>query len=360
MAPDALERLEEGVYEPSFEELERLAVLLGLRAEDLYDDEVAPSAPYDGVRLLMKSVEAYRPTELVRLRMLDAAAAARDLLELRDELDSNAAEFERFAAKPLPAYAKAPYKLGDELARQTRGELALNGPIPSMRDLAQETLGIPLIAARLTNDGPDAFAVYAPGRRAVIVLNLEGKNVHPLVRRFTIAHEIGHVLYDRPGLGSFGVACRVDPQRGLDIESRANAFAMRLLLPWSEVTSMGTSVLEPVVFRSLMETWGVHYSALRLYVEKSLGLSADDAKQAIPNVDRSSPNRWAQAEELVEERRGRERISTPRRGALATLVLDALRSDRLSYARARELLRLDATVSLEELAAESDVLLDQG
>lgn len=355
----ALEGVESGTYDPAFEELDAIASVLGLRAEEIYDEEIPASAPRDGIRLLMKSAVAYQPTDMVRLRILDAAAAARDLLDLQAELRPRRGGFETFSARPLSSSADAPYKLGDELARETRQKLVIRGPIQSMRDFAQETLGIPIVAAELSTHGPDAFSVYAPGRRAVIVVNLQGKNAHPLVRRFSVAHEVGHVLFDRPGLGAFGVACQVDPTRGLDIESRANAFAMRLLLPYPPVTTLGSDILKPVVFRGLIETWGVHFSALQLYVEKSLGLSRDQARAGVPEVDRSSPNRWAEAEELVEHRRGLQGVPMPRRGALATLVLEAVRKEMISHARARELLRVDGAVSLEDLAMEADIPLDR-
>ncbi|AFE06703.1 transcriptional regulator [Corallococcus coralloides DSM 2259] len=353
-----VEGIESGAHDPSFEELDALAGVLGLRADEIYDDHISESAPREGIRLLMKSAVAYRPSEAVRLRMLEAAAAARDLLDLQSELRPSRGGFERFASRPLASTADAPFKLGDELAREVRKQLVIQGPIISMRDLAQETLGIPIIAAELSADGPDAFSVYAPGRRAAIILNLQGKNTHPLVRRFSIAHEVGHVLFDRPGMGAFGVACKVDPGRGLDIESRANAFAMRLLLPHTQITQLSSEILKPAIFRKTMEMWGVHFSALQLYAEKVLNLSRDEAKHRLPDVDRSSPNQWAMAEELAEERRGLGQVPVPRRGALARLVLNLVRKDQISHARARELLSINGVASIEELAAEADVSLD--
>lgn len=358
LSPATVESIEAGTYEPSFEELDALAGVLGLRAEEIYGDQVSESAPREGVRLLMKSAIAYRPSEGVRLRMLEAAAAARDLLDLQSEFRPQGGGFEKFSSRPLASSSEPPFKLGDDLARETRKKLAIQGPIPSMRDLAQETLGIPIIAAELSSYGPDAFSVYAPGRRAAIILNRQGKNTHPLVRRFSIAHELGHVLFDRPGMGAFGVACQVDPKRGLDIESRANAFAMRLLLPYAELAKIGTDILQPASFREVMETWGVHFSALQLYVEKVLNLSREETQSRIPMVDRSGPNRWSEAEELIEERRGLERIPMPRRGALARLVLELVQKELISHARARELLGVDGAVAIEELAAEADVPLD--
>lgn len=358
LSPSIVERIESGTHDPSFEELDALANVLGLRSDEIYGDQVSESAPREGIRLLMKSAVAYRPSENVRLRMLEAAAAARDLLELQSELRPRRGGFENFLSRPLASSAEAPFKLGDKLAQEARQKFAIQGPIASMRDLAQETLGIPIIAAELTVDGPDAFAVYAPGRRAAIILNLQGKNVHPLVRRFSIAHEVGHILFDRPGMGALGMACQVSPERGLDIESRANAFAMRFLLPYGPINKLGHSILQPAVFREVMEKWGVHVSALQLYVEKVLKLSRDEVQSQLPDVDRSSPNRWSEAEELAEERRGLKRVPMPRRGALAKLVLELVQKDKISRARARELLGIKGDVSIEELAAEADVPLD--
>lgn len=353
-----IEQIEQGSAEPSFEELEALAGVLGLRAEELYDEQVPDSAPRDGIRLLMKSAEAYSPSDEARVRMLAAAAATRDLLDLQAEVRPARSAFERLPIRPLAAGA-SPYKAGEELARELRGKLAMSGPVASMRDLTREALGIPIVGAALTAHGPDAFSLYAPGRRAAIILNLEGKNRHPLVRRFSLAHELGHILFDRPGQGSFGRACQMEPVRALDVEARANAFAIRLLLPLPQLAQLGRDVLKPDLFRGLMEEWGVHFSALRLDVERELGLSAEEAREAIPDVDRTSPNSWAAAEELPEERCGLARVPTARRGPLAALVLQLLQGDQVSDARARELLGVDAAVPLEELAAEADVPLDQ-
>ncbi len=347
--------IEEGRHDAGFEELERLASVLGLRPEETFEEDITDSALLDGIRILMKSAVAYQPTEGVRLRILEAAAAARDLLDLLADTAPDKPGFQRFSFQPVSH--DLPWKDGDRLAAKVRRTLGLDGPVASMRDLVRETLGIPLVGADLTELGPDGFSYYAPGRRAVIVLNLAGKNSDPLVRRFSLAHELGHVLFDRPVAGGYGVACKVDPTRGLDVESRANAFAMRLLLPYAPVRKLGEAVLEPSKFRALMERWGVHYSALHLYVEKLLKLSREDAEARLPNVDRSGPNRWAGAEELPEERRGLQSVPLPRRGELARRVLEAVRSDRLSRARARELLGVGADVSVETLAAEADVPL---
>lgn len=356
---EELGALESGALEPSVDELERLGRVLGLRPEDLYDDEVPASAGPESIRLLLKSAEVFSPGEELRLRMLDAARAALDLLDLQAELGLPRPAFERFQTTPLAATQEPLYLLGEQLARQVRKSLQLTGPLRSMRDLVTELLGIPLVTADLTRHGPDAFTVYAPGRRAAIVVNIAGKNENKLVARFSIAHELCHTLFDRPAAGSLGIACQMDHKRALDIEIRANAFAMRLLLPEQELQRLGTDIFQPAVFRKVMEEWGVHFGALRLYVKNFHKLSDEEAERDLPSrVDTTCPLLLRDAEELPAERETSLPVPWPRRGELLALALDAVRRGQMSRSRLRDLLRIDATVSIEHLAQVLDLPAD--
>ena len=92
------------------------------------------------------------------------------------------------------------WRLGYQLAGQARERLGLgNVPVPSMRNLVEKVLGIPVVQAQL----PLAIAgatitTSGHNERDVrgVVLNTLGENANVWVRRATLAHELGHILYD--------------------------------------------------------------------------------------------------------------------------------------------------------------------
>lgn len=337
----------EGGAELSLDELESLARVLGLRGEQLYDENVKPAAATDVLRVLFKSAEGLKPPPQARLALLGAARAALDLLELHDELKLPK------PALPRPDLRRVAreslHQLGRRQARAVRQHLSLHeGEIASMRDLLAVELRIPVLAGNLGVYGPDAFTLFSPSGRVAVVLNVDGKHENHLVRRFSLAHELGHVCGDRPALGGSGIACLVDSQATLDLETRANAFAINLLLP-QEVEREKERLLDAAHFRATMEKWGVHFAALRLYTQKQLGLTDEQIARRCPRVDSGAPLHIREAEELEAERSALHPVPLVRRGELSRLVLEEFADGRLRAGRARELLRVDATVDLVSL-----------
>jgi Zn-dependent peptidase ImmA (M78 family)/transcriptional regulator with XRE-family HTH domain len=347
LAEVVVSEIEAGNRDPSIDELESIARTLGLKGDLLLDEDVPKSAGIDVLRVLFKSAEGLTPPPGTRLQMLDAARAALDLLELHDSLGISGPSLPTL--RPLTQTKEALHKLGAGLAKEARSRLGLGKtPIPSMRDLVTR-LGIPIIAANLGQFGPDAFSVFAPGGRLAFVINVDGKHENHLVRRFSLAHELGHGFSDKPNQGGSGFACLIDSQRALDIEIKANAFAIGLLVP-SDVGKLRTELLKPEVFRQTMEKWGIHFSALRLFTKNVLGLTDDETARRAPRVETTAPLRLRDAEELEAERSTASIIPLPRRGELARLVLGEVAGERMTRGRARELLRVDAGVDLDALA----------
>lgn len=100
----------------------------------------------------------------------------------RFEPDSN------YGGHHYPAYLHGYY-----LAQQTRQQLGLgNRPIPSLRHLCESTLKIPLIHGEF--DSRIAGATLSINGMRGILVNTKGNNGNVWVRRFTIAHELGHLL----------------------------------------------------------------------------------------------------------------------------------------------------------------------
>ena len=157
--------------------------------------------------------------------------------------------------------------MGYRLAAEAREKLNLGPatPIRSMRELLEETLGFPVIQAEL-GESVAGVTVEADLRRA-IVINLSGGNRHVFVRRATLAHELGHLLYDlRGNLRDL----RVDTYDDLDkpaerlpdpVEQRANAFAIEFLAPQQEAVRLFRSTGDDRL-GEVMYHFGVSYQRL--------------------------------------------------------------------------------------------------
>ena len=92
------------------------------------------------------------------------------------------------------------WRIGYNLAEDARRIMGLgDAPIPSMRELVEERLGIPVIQTRLpeTVAGATVMTTDENGDAARgVVLNTVGANSNIWIRRVTLAHELGHLLYD--------------------------------------------------------------------------------------------------------------------------------------------------------------------
>jgi Zn-dependent peptidase ImmA (M78 family) len=93
-----------------------------------------------------------------------------------------------------------------------------------------ESLGIDRGEIRLNDRQIRAVSLAGPHHRATTLLNSNHKtNQYDSGRRFSVAHELCHLLYDR-AYGS-EVAIASGPWAPLGVEKRANAFAAMLLMP---------------------------------------------------------------------------------------------------------------------------------
>jgi Zn-dependent peptidase ImmA (M78 family) len=99
-----------------------------------------------------------------------------------------------------------------------------------MRIQIETGLGVFVLQSNLGDEDLSGFALVESGPPAVIVLNTVDP---PEVRRFTLGHEVYHVIKDESDvvLGS-----DEDPVRRTDDERSADRFAVELLLPDSKQT----------------------------------------------------------------------------------------------------------------------------
>lgn len=127
-----------------------------------------------------------------------------------------------------------PYQEGYRLADECREELDI-GPDQIRVDMAEvmATLNIPVEDQALESAAIRGVAVAGKGYGPAILVNTSSVyNQNEAGRRFTLAHELCHVLYDRTRARKLSHLS--GPWASARIEKRANAFAaMFLAPPWS-------------------------------------------------------------------------------------------------------------------------------
>jgi Zn-dependent peptidase ImmA (M78 family)/transcriptional regulator with XRE-family HTH domain len=274
-----LAALERGETPATVEELERLAGLYGVEA-DLLEYEPIELAPGDGVACLTSAPEFRDIGDAVRAKIIAAASAARDLVRLETMLGSNGLRWDLFPRelprwKPLRDRHSVPFKEGARYAQQLRSHLGLGeNPIPSLHRLIRESFStIIVLHSRLGVQGPAGLAFVDRLRGPTIVLNSEGKNENPCVRRVSLAHELCHLLIDWSRQEPLAMISGHLDDSGLEVERRANAFAIRLLCPESVIARLTREIDRKDIVRVLaaLSPFGLPYAAIRLYLKNQAG-----------------------------------------------------------------------------------------
>ena len=89
------------------------------------------------------------------------------------------------------------------------------------------------------------MSIAGPRHRPGIIVNSNhAANGHPSGYRFTLAHELCHLLFDREAGRRLAIAS--GPWAPRDVERRANAFAAMLLMPTSLVQQAVATLSAPV------------------------------------------------------------------------------------------------------------------
>ena len=249
-------------------ESEVLGELYGVDGDVLAEDEPRVP-PHTVVSALASTDEFHTIGDSVRARVIAVANAAREIVRLRTLLGISPPELEKIEVSTQDIA----YKVGARAAQLARDRFGLDDhAILSVRDLFREALaGADLLHAHLGPDGPAGLTFASPAFGPVVALNLDGRNTNPCVRRFSLAHELYHLLVDwnhREPLATLSGWLKDGEQ--FEREQRANSFAIRFLCPESQLPNT-TDVSESA--STLMVKWGLHYQAARLYLRNERGLS---------------------------------------------------------------------------------------
>jgi Zn-dependent peptidase ImmA (M78 family) len=238
---------------PSSRVLSALAAALNVSEDYLLASE---EMVLDGVEFRKKDIASKREEAFVEgqaLHLLERYLTVEDALGLASVVWDRPRE--------------APYPINDvgdaeNAARAIRTYWGLGiDPIPNLSELLEER-GIKILSADLTDiDGLTAKVRRKTGEPIpLIVIN---RNSWSERKRFTLAHELGHML--------------IDVRPGLDAEKAANRFAGAFLMPveslWREIGKHRTVISLGELLR-LKELFGASFQAIT-YRCHDLGIISD-------------------------------------------------------------------------------------
>ena len=265
--------------------LEKIAFVLGLDERFVaFKSDCGGDADL-GVRLKVLHREPSSETRINQrgaIILSEAASVIRVQHRLQNWL-SLPSERDKFVADTDYGSAQNPaWRIGYRLARDTRSKLALGqDPIQSMRELVEKRLCIPVVQAQMNADiaGATVTNTDESGNEVRgIVLNISGENENIWVRRATLAHELGHLLYDPSGaLEKVRVDFYRDNQENAEtnayadyVEQRANAFAIAFLAPVESVRDIVSTPVTEDDVSNVMSTFGISHTAAKYHIGNCL------------------------------------------------------------------------------------------
>lgn len=322
--PEEIKHIETSRTRSPIRTLEKLAQALALDERELGFKPTADSNMQLGVRLrqLVDQSDVTGFTSATVLQLAEAAWVIDREYELSKALD--VATDKRPA--PDKRYAPRAYEIGYGLARITRRKflgLEDDQPIESMRSVVQECFGIPLVQQSMNPQL--AGATLANGSRRGILVNERGMNSNVWVRRMTICHELGHLLWDPDE--NLQQVC-VDQYAELEqneqfshrdpAEIRANAFAIAFLAPPIGVQAIADRNKD--IVDGLMEVignYGISPTAARYHFSNVTGRQIPQDLR-LPHLEPEV--HWIVAENLTIDFFPLQKTPLSRRGRFAEYV----------------------------------------
>lgn len=337
----------------SIRQYERIARVLGLDERFLSFKNEAIGNENVAIRLRIIGSNDPHMTQSAVSTLVEAAWVAMTQIRMEKELGlSPSLEFKpnnNYGTPSFPAF-----EWGYHLASETRKELELNGDsIFSLRELSEISLGLPIIQTELGRHIAGATVEIDNGR--AIVINIEGQNRHVYIRRMTIAHELGHILYDPPGkleslrVDNFMELEKPAYQLADEVEQRANAFAVEFIAPRdAAIAVFKENPNDPL--GEVMDHFGISFTAARYHLwnafEREIPFEAMQSKRREPPVE------WEAAERYTVDYHPLRRVRPSRAGRFSAVVVRAAQEKMISWDTAAELLES----SVEEVKyAQEDI-----
>ena len=355
------EKAEDPKEHISIQALEKIAQVLALDEARL---STKAEADDEGLAIRLRQFKNARPefTPSAVLAFAEAAWVTKKQAVLATWLgkSSNLAKlgFEtdsRYASHGYPAW-----QYGYDLAHSTRKNLGLKetDQIPSLRELVETVLKIPLIHLSLPRQF--AGATISVGNVRGIAVNIEGLNQNVWVRRATIAHELGHLLWDPDQhLRSLLVDTFADlqdqpPQLKHDVvEARANAFAIELLAPREGALEIYNSHGgSEAGLRAVMEFFGVSFTSAKFQLWNALERKSTLDSFVVNDVEPTDD--WKGRESFTNDFFKPKEVPLSRRGLFAWYVIEAMRQKLISIDSAASYL----CCSQEELRINEQLIRD--
>lgn len=306
LSVEDLSAFEEGLKQIPIRQIERLGQVLAFELDGEHEEIESQNKLAVRLREFADSPGKSTLSSTLVLRLSEAAWIIGKQAKLQAHFQLGVgAHLRNMGFIPSPDYGPPPYRWGYKLAHKTRQLLGLTQiePIPNLRDLVENRLQIPVIQADL----PPQFAgaTLSNGTSRGVVLNLQGYNENPCIRRNTLAHEIGHLLWDpEERLNTL----RVDTFSDLEfvreeskdpVEARANAFAVEFLAPQEAVLLLcaGATSDEDAIIR-VCKKFGIGPSAARYQIQNA---RKDDVELRMPHSPIFLSDEWRSAENFATD-----------------------------------------------------------
>ena len=281
VSQESVETAESSPYKESIQNLERIAFVLGLDERFLAFKRDPGGDSRLAFRLRTLQREHPGPSGAISAGTALLFAEAASIIRVQHRLQGWLGlpmEGDRF--DPIEDYGSPQtpaWRVGYNLAERARASLHLgHSPIGSMRELVEERLGIPVIQARLPDHIAGATVMTATddgGKARGVVLNTVGDNENVWIRRATLAHEVGHLLYDPDeDLQNLRVDSYDDSQSDAEaystdyVEQRANAFAIAFLAPNEAVRQLAPTPISEEDVTNVMYWFGISQTAARYHI----------------------------------------------------------------------------------------------
>lgn len=320
-------------------ELALIAEQLGLSIQQLLADDQDEN-PGEAVIAARAQADASPAVD----GALDRVQRILDLDQLLSELG-----FPGFAAaRPSRMPSATPSEQGERLAAGLRERLGIGtadlpAEVGSLATYVEDELDID-VAIEPLSPGLDGLAVSRPGFQLILV----SSSVSATRQRYTLAHELGHLL---AGDGSRKGGPRIQVDENImgarsPAETRANAFAAAFLMPAEALRAAcgGHAEITQQLIGELLGRYRVSLDALAFRLHNA-GL--------ISGAQREDVRRMSSAR--IAMRQGRASDLQARRGrrwpdGLLSRALEAYARAEISIRPIAQLLEVDEDVLLDELA----------